>query len=452
MNIQCAICQESLTPAEDINIIPCGHVFHFPCLNAWLDNSLTCPQCRLKVRRDKITKIYFNFANVEAVKEDSYSLQQKVDNLSFQGKLYEAEIKKNNEELANLKRQNTGLRDEVRRAESEVHRKNSAIYALKEQTEYFKNKSMDYDQLKEQNNRLCKTLETYDNVQLLITSSGEEVDKMLGANKDITTLTTYAAVLKRELNVNMEKRKELRAIIRNLQSEVQALKIKRDSFAHDYIKKIEDLEEELIICKSEREALQSEILELKQRANNPSSSNEECIGEFNSVSENTTSRKRDIDAEENSDLIPKKIKKSQVFKLSSSPNKDDSDIVFIEPTSYKTTENSQDSPYLPTKSKGILSMKSRTLSGNRSSNWIQSTGNSINLKNVSSSKIKNTLELDLTRAFDGFGGHSKVETFSAPKSSPNKLKRPSSDIGKSKKLKLDLDRNNKIDDYVINLT
>lgn len=60
--------------------------------------------------------------------------------------------------------------------------------------------------------------------------------------------------------------------------------------------------------------------------------------------------------------------------------------------------------------------------------------------------------------FDGFGGHSKVDVFPLPKSSPNKLKRAISDSSKSKKVKLDLGSSTaksgikSMDDFVINLT
>lgn len=109
-----------------------------------------------------MTKIYFNYANIEVIKEDSFTLQQKVDSLSFQLKLKETEAKNNKDELASLKKQNIGLRDEVKRTESEINEKVSAYHALKEQIAYFKNRSHEYDKLKEQNKRLCKTLETYD--------------------------------------------------------------------------------------------------------------------------------------------------------------------------------------------------------------------------------------------------------------------------------------------------
>ena len=54
---------------------------------------------------------------------------------------------------------------------------------------------------------------------------------------------------------------------------------------------------------------------------------------------------------------------------------------------------------------------------------------------------------------DGFGGHSRTETFPMPKLSiSNKLKRPANDSTKSKKLKLELSANKQMDDYIINLT
>lgn len=40
----CSICFESISSMADINITPCGHVFHNSCIRRW--NRKTCPMCR----------------------------------------------------------------------------------------------------------------------------------------------------------------------------------------------------------------------------------------------------------------------------------------------------------------------------------------------------------------------------------------------------------------------
>lgn len=44
----CAICMTALTECEDPDFLkmPCGHAFHEDCVQGWLDNNPTCPNCR----------------------------------------------------------------------------------------------------------------------------------------------------------------------------------------------------------------------------------------------------------------------------------------------------------------------------------------------------------------------------------------------------------------------
>jgi Ring finger domain len=41
----CAICQDAAVPATAIRL-PCGHVYHPPCITQWLQEQNTCPICR----------------------------------------------------------------------------------------------------------------------------------------------------------------------------------------------------------------------------------------------------------------------------------------------------------------------------------------------------------------------------------------------------------------------
>lgn len=43
---QCSICFETIM-ANDLQCLPCAHVFHRRCLQRWFRESATCPECRL---------------------------------------------------------------------------------------------------------------------------------------------------------------------------------------------------------------------------------------------------------------------------------------------------------------------------------------------------------------------------------------------------------------------
>ncbi len=54
----CAIClnpidEEAVFPEDiDKKIRPCNHSYHAGCINRWLENNTTCPNCRTEVIRD----------------------------------------------------------------------------------------------------------------------------------------------------------------------------------------------------------------------------------------------------------------------------------------------------------------------------------------------------------------------------------------------------------------
>lgn len=48
--LTCAICLESLAPAEEARILPCLHQFHRPCIDRWLADHSICPVCKVPPR------------------------------------------------------------------------------------------------------------------------------------------------------------------------------------------------------------------------------------------------------------------------------------------------------------------------------------------------------------------------------------------------------------------
>lgn len=61
MKVLCTICTELFDGTHDISAVPCGHIFHSGCVSRWLETSLTCPQCRMRVtRKSVIPKLFFS--------------------------------------------------------------------------------------------------------------------------------------------------------------------------------------------------------------------------------------------------------------------------------------------------------------------------------------------------------------------------------------------------------
>ncbi|PWA59307.1 Zinc finger, RING/FYVE/PHD-type [Artemisia annua] len=50
--LECAVCLNEFEDEETIRLIPkCDHVFHAECIDAWLENHVTCPVCRSDLAR-----------------------------------------------------------------------------------------------------------------------------------------------------------------------------------------------------------------------------------------------------------------------------------------------------------------------------------------------------------------------------------------------------------------
>ncbi|KAK6929664.1 Zinc finger, RING-type [Dillenia turbinata] len=49
---ECCICKESLVVGDNMQELPCKHIFHPPCLKPWLDQHNSCPICRHELRTD----------------------------------------------------------------------------------------------------------------------------------------------------------------------------------------------------------------------------------------------------------------------------------------------------------------------------------------------------------------------------------------------------------------
>ncbi|XP_070161352.1 E3 ubiquitin-protein ligase trul-1-like isoform X2 [Polyergus mexicanus] len=231
MNILCVICHDSLQQSEKIVFSHCGHVFHFSCLSKWLQRSKTCPQCREKVTENGVYKVYFTFSNSETGLDngDNLSFQGRIDNLQFQILMRDKNIKYHISKNATLEKQNAGLRQEVRKVESEINQKNSAIYALKEQITYFKEKYGKYKVLVQKLSKKEKEMEQFQYMRDTFSKGSLEDIRKVIEETNHDTLVTCIYFMRKEFEEHLELCKSEKLSLQHRVSKLENLNTLRQS-------------------------------------------------------------------------------------------------------------------------------------------------------------------------------------------------------------------------------
>ncbi|XP_076666532.1 TRAF interacting protein no poles isoform X1 [Andrena cerasifolii] len=394
MNIVCIICSDLLVPSDDVFYTPCGHIFHFVCLTQWLERSKSCPQCREKATSHKIHRIYFNFSNNDSLKEDTCSLQDKIDKLNFQLLLASKDVKQYSQKCETLDKQTAELRKEVFKVESELNKKNNIIYAFKEQIKYLKEQNLETETMKQEIEQLRKKIDNYKNIQTLLEASTEDTDEVISRTCDPNTLITYISVMKREMLISLNKRRDLRSKIKSLQQELTTVSLERKFLSEEYTKR-KKLEEDLLICESEKMFLENK---LKDRERNiplvkkTSSFTSETAGKLNS-NLNTASKQAEIGRIA--------INSTELEKWDIPVKEKDRSIASV------VQKNEKDSPYLQVKSGGAI------LKQYSNQKRVMKTNSSILTKRSrmeEPSKTNGQVKTNMI-TYNGFGGHSKLNHF-----------------------------------------
>ncbi|CAH2002026.1 unnamed protein product [Acanthoscelides obtectus] len=196
MNINCVICSEFFNASAEVFATKCGHVFHYPCLINWIERSKTCPQCRHKTTEQSIHRIFFNIQNIDG-NSDMGAMLNKIDNLEYQNRMLDKDVKNYKEKNSSLKKQNDLLRQEVRSVEASLKAYEMTIISLKEQISYFKSKSKESEKLTTEIVNLKNTIKNMENAHIAINGTRDQVNEMLRNEADVESLAIYGAMLKK---------------------------------------------------------------------------------------------------------------------------------------------------------------------------------------------------------------------------------------------------------------
>ena len=64
-NNECIICLENMVVNEAVEILNCGHIYHYKCIIEWLNINSSCPHCRKKITRNDIVSFLYENYNID---------------------------------------------------------------------------------------------------------------------------------------------------------------------------------------------------------------------------------------------------------------------------------------------------------------------------------------------------------------------------------------------------
>uniref|UniRef100_A0A182JYN0 RING-type domain-containing protein n=1 Tax=Anopheles christyi TaxID=43041 RepID=A0A182JYN0_9DIPT len=303
MHLACPICSDLFLPSAEVDITPCGHMFHHLCLLQWLERSKTCPQCRNRCTEARLVKVYFNVTSNLDTSEDNASLLEKLDNLTLKVREQQKQLKTFEEKATDHKGEQKKMRKTLLGLEEELRTKNTALFALKHEMDMLRGDRKTLAKVQEELDSVKTKLQSYAAVKQALEATAQEVEQMLTSDMSRHAVIALATALKRELQAQEIKRKEQSDRLKRLQNELVEERRKRKT-----------LEDNLSTCDSEIYRLE-QLLKQKAKEASTNTSNEESIGSGDGSVPNTpdqrpaVGRKRPMQDLNSSTPLSEKVRK-----------------------------------------------------------------------------------------------------------------------------------------------
>ncbi|KAJ0172377.1 hypothetical protein K1T71_012350 [Dendrolimus kikuchii] len=412
MNIQCPICNDLISEADNIYVTKCGHLFHYICLCQWIERSKSCPQCRHKVTDKCMFRLYPTISS-ENAGDSAETLLSKLDDANLKLRQQGVKTKETEDKLEKITEELKKNETLIKSYETKLVNRESVIGGLKKQVEYLQVQNNETETLKAENECLNKNIQMLNGLQKVLNATSDEVEQMLRGYTDVRTVATFATALKRALTESESKKIELRNRLQGIKEE---LGVYRKKYAELVISSTK-YRDSLIYVLRKYEAL--------QKSQNPQQKKDNVIC---------------IDSDEEIN-VPNTIDLSK-YKFNDSKNNNVDAMV-------NSIENS-DSPYLSLKQSSLaltaLQRKQKPDLDKIKPSERMIIPNSI-FKKKEPLQVATSETLKMSQpgtSYDGLGGHSKLDTFPERTETPlnsripkvtgkHKLKRPntsrSQDIG-----------------------
>ena len=145
MNVNCSTCLELLTPSDELSSVPCGHVFHTPCILQWLETGKNnCPQCRTRCRENQLRRVYFTEGVESSTQSDANTLQNRLDSITFQLRCSESEKKSFKESVDELTAKNVGLKEEFKNLEKKYKKIKEEQATMRDQLKLYQSEYLHF--------------------------------------------------------------------------------------------------------------------------------------------------------------------------------------------------------------------------------------------------------------------------------------------------------------------
>lgn len=211
MRVVCAICTELFTAESTISALPCGHTFHGECVDRWLYQSRTCPQCRNSCKPDRIIH-HLYFDQSDAVNEkDPNILQNELDSAK-------TALRQKDKEKAELSKQVLTFQDTIGDLElklaafqSSVKQEKALNVSLRSEVRFHHKLQREAEKSITTAQTLQKKLTELQAVSNIIKGSEHDVQEMINhQGSDIKQLATWCVVIQRELSTKRQECRTLR--------------------------------------------------------------------------------------------------------------------------------------------------------------------------------------------------------------------------------------------------
>ncbi|GAA5817518.1 hypothetical protein MFLAVUS_011066 [Mucor flavus] len=211
MTFSCSICFENLVSSTNpISALACGHTFHKPCINRWinLNSPAQCPLCKKNISKTKIiSPLFFSDGNGETAEEESSETTEKIATLEESNRKLKMSIGTLNLEAHEAKEEIALLQTEVFR----VRNQRSYIKIIKRVVELDNDLSTQYMQNYLQKVRALPTSDLYVHVGALRA-------RQMRAEREISKKTCLYENKKKENEDLRDQIEQLHDHIRNIES------------------------------------------------------------------------------------------------------------------------------------------------------------------------------------------------------------------------------------------